>query len=277
MSGSVRTWIVASLVLCSILPAKCCEKMSQESGIPKYHDYHEHYNVWLHIILGGSDGKIGSIDTTLFLKHSRNKAHFLETGGLYLLPDQVPLDGKINRVCAFGYTREEFRPLLNHDLITARPIVYVLLYRPSDSGYTLVNEPAILYHGTSKSCLTQMDELNWNVQKGDRMGAFIPEDLINVTDIPRQTISNIWKDINSIKELYPSQILLNDTGDCFVALYVNTTLGLEALDHILFKDITERFLRLNLEVFLEGEFPVVSIPYISDTFSLKINMCTHLS
>ena len=93
---------------------------------------------------------------------------FIDTGGLYILPNGIPSDGKISGMRAFG-------ALGDGDCNDAPPntVLYlrVLAFREESSGsYNLLYDEEYTHNTTRADKL----DLDWDVKEGDLIGAFIP-------------------------------------------------------------------------------------------------------
>ena len=204
---------------------------------------------------------MGHLDSELFIKYNRKIAAngsvtdlYISTGGLYLLPDVVSIQGSIRKICVYGYAREIFVKMhINDDgKLVLRPFVYVLLYRPDaghDNTFFMVYEPVVVYHTTQIGCLNDFD---WNVEVGDNIGVFIPEDCIDVADFPKRFTTNFMAGDN-FSALCPSQVnTINNPEECFTALFVNNSreLTFDELHHIYLENISNVPVHLNMQVMI---------------------------
>ena len=53
---------------------------------------------------------------------------YVNTGGVYLLPESVSISGSIRKVCVFGYTKQEYLDAYRN-ISDVHSFVYVMLYR----------------------------------------------------------------------------------------------------------------------------------------------------
>ena len=93
---------------------------------------------------------------------------FIDTGGIYLLPNGIPRNGTIISVRAFGILGADAPP-------NAIPYLRVLVFREDDETYNLLYDEEYTHNITSADKLP----LNWDVKKGDAIGAFIPYNCID--------------------------------------------------------------------------------------------------
>ena len=212
---------------------------------------------------------LGSIDEYLPTRVVNNDGtgHGLhtDTRGLFFLPTPIGTKGRVSEVCAFGYPRIADEEKLDDgigrfDLDTKiRLFLFIVLYRPTDRTqtlFTMVYNPVAVYHHLTPGCLSQGDGLNWVVERGDLLGAFIPDDCTTTEDlISRDDVETFRQNGDFQTELTefefcPAQIDLNVTGQCYYALYLNSTGGI-SLDEIIsidFEEIVNVSVRLNFQV-----------------------------
>ncbi len=133
----------------------------------------------------------------------------------------MKLEANISEICIGGLIRKEDEKYVHRDPAKSiRLFVYVLLYSIEDSNYVLKYRPAVIYHGYDKACLMR-GQLDWTVEKGDRIGAFIPESCTNISMLPEDILINQNETFNM---LCPSQInLVNGANQCYSSLFVNET------------------------------------------------------
>ena len=168
---------------------------------------------------------LGVVDRSLFIRFL-NLARFnsqvtaadlyINNGGLYLLPENIQSRGIVSSVCGYGYTKVEFESLLwkpntteIDPLSLVRPFVYVVLLRavPGDaSAYQVVYPPAVLHHDINPDCLSVADGLNWMTESGDRIGAFIPNDCVDVENLQGVFVTEEVR--RQFRTLCPSQVNL---------------------------------------------------------------------
>ena len=140
-----------------------------------------------------------------------------------------------------------------------RPFVYVLLYRPlieDPTTYRMVSKPALVYHYTAKGCVSENIGLDWRVQRGDKIGVFIPDNCSSWDQLRAQTAVDVFSTRFGIDLLCPSQInlvvdevLRRDSSLCKYAYYLNVSLSdISAIR-------SEQFIReetvLNIEVTID--------------------------
>ncbi len=170
-------------------------------------------------------------------------------------------------ICVFGFIRREHEQFfLENGLPDAnsgtRPFVYVLLYRPVDeerTAYRLEYKPTVIHHYSSLGCVA-MAGLQWRVREGDLLGAFIPENCSNATELIAQeniAIPN-EKEFRDFKLLCPSQINLvidDHDSECAYALYLNSSLGstLDQIHSIELGQLANVSTRLNMRVVIDEE------------------------
>ncbi len=203
----------------------------------------------LFLTMSEAQETVGKVDIGIFLRYvgllSSNASgsvsdFYINSGGLYLLPEYLPIRGEVSSVCAVGYTNVEFESFLfkpNSREIdpqtTVRPFVYVVLLRPrtEDNGnlYSLVYPPAILAHGIISGCIGVPDGLQWEAREGDRIGAFIPSECVMVDSIPDDVF--VLQEIhNQFTQLCPSQInLVADRIESY-GIYVTNSSSLSVED-----------------------------------------------
>ena len=136
-----------------------------------------------------ADGRyiLGSIDARLLTRAIRNDgtSHGLYTDihGLFFLPAPIGTKGRVAEVCAFGYPRVEDEEKIQDEMgdldinTVLRLFLYLILYRPTGKTqtlYTMVYSPIVVYHDLDPGCLSQDDGLNWIVEEGDLLGVLIP-------------------------------------------------------------------------------------------------------
>ena len=192
---------------------------------------------------------------------------YVDIGGLYLIPDQMQEQGRITDICIYGYTRSEYIRLyqlpngdfnMNSDV---RNFAYAMLYRPQndeEQTLSLVYKPVVVYHGLSVTCVSASDGLEWNVEKGDRVGVYIPSDCITPDELlSGDTIDTFnEEELRQFSQLCPSQVNLNRPEECSYAHYLNATLGIDEINSIEVNQvINASSTRLNIKVTMEGTYP----------------------
>ena len=184
-------------------------------------------------------GYLGGIDGGLFVRYFQTENRslpdlYVRDSGLYLLPSNVTTEGIVQRACVFGYINARFLShILNEDgdvdlQTSTRTFVYVLHYRPLNEDpttYRMVNKPALVYHGTEKGCISELD---WRVQRGDKIGVFIPDNCSSWDQLRASTAVDVFSTGFGIELLCPSQINLvvdeNHSDRCKYAYYSNVSL-----------------------------------------------------
>lgn len=195
-------------------------------------------------MLGSLDEEIG---VPLILRRT-SRGLYVDVRGLYLLPAPVHSGGMITEVCVFGYQRAEQEHLFIKNgtvkLGSTRVFVYITLYRPMDgmsSSYEMIYKPTVIYHELKLGCVSRDDGLKWDVEKGDLLGAFIPDNCTSLEDILANkevsTFHNL-EDLRSLETFCPSQVNLNPS-ECSYALYLNNSKGTTPLDEIEAFDIQQ--------------------------------------
>ena len=211
-----------------------------------------------------TDGPVtlGSIDETIFLRfiNMESTLTYVDVGGLYFLPDQVQEQGKITDICIFGYTRVEYMRLLldtNGNVNTnsnIRNFVYAVLYRPQndeEQTLSLVYKPVVVYHGISFKCVSSSDGLEWNVERGDRVGVYIPSNCSTPDELlSGDTIDNFNKEeLRQFSLLCPSQVNLDRPEECSNVHHLNVTLSINEINSIEINQvINTSSTQLNFEV-----------------------------
>ena len=166
---------------------------------------------------------------------------FIDHGGLYLLPSVVQSEGRVVEMCLLGHIRPEFLLLYFNPAINALDLL-ALHYRPTDPDnptvYELVSSPAVVYHFDTPGCILESDGLDWQVQRGDRIGIFIPDNCSTVDEVRALTSSDVYlpvslrDDENFITMFCPSQVNLvgmlgnrshDHEEECNVAYYLNVS------------------------------------------------------
>ncbi len=191
--------------------------------------------------------KLGLVDT--FIATGQNLTALMEfyinSGGIYLLPEPVRFNTKILAVRAFGFLDDtldvttDLGPFLPKFLEPReiQSFLFVLVYRPIRNGsvYSLVQNLTQLNHGFTPGRLpvNQSKTLDWDVQEGDRIGVYIPRQCFNRSDG---------------FVVCPSQINL-ETSECCSALYHP---GLEGVDNLSKDEFKEVQVWLNLEAILSA-------------------------
>ena len=161
---------------------------------------------------------------------------FVQGFGLYLFSEPVPESGKIVRIQTFGYLNDDD---LSRGFDTIATYIFVVVFRPDveSEAYQLINNPEILAHGFGPGELPEEGEvLDWPVERGDMIGAIIPNCCINMT-----------------YELCPAGITLRTAPtDCLSALYypfnTGTEFDFEGVQTIRQDRFEEVQLSLNMEV-----------------------------
>ncbi len=193
-----------------------------------------------------------SLLNTFYSDEEAYRELFVNTG-VYLLPEPAPFNRKVVSMKAYGFldltinTTTNLGPfipmpsesgvLVTNESSVAAPFLYVLVYRPTKNGsvYSLVQNLTQLSHGFTAGRLpmNQSRTLDWEVQKGDLIGAYIPRQCVKRSDsIP----------------MCPSQINLR-TDDCLSAFYHPALKDVDNLSRTEFREVS---LQLNLEVTLSS-------------------------
>lgn len=188
---------------------------------------------------------------------------YIDLSGLYLLSQEVPTESVVKNVCILGYTRIEIESMyINADGTAAavRPFVYAILYRPVDvtdpTVYRMISKSAVVYHFTESDCFSSFDGtgLDWQVRVGDRIGIFVPDECIDVEELP--TSSLFLPDLEGLDTLCPSQVNLAPNGsakdgdqlECSGGHYLNVSL--QDLAEVRVEDFSLEQTDLNVEVYL---------------------------
>ena len=159
----------------------------------------------------------------------------------------------------YGYPRvEDEKHIVNEGRFAFNPNVrlflYVVLYRPTNETqtlYTRVYNPVVVYHALGPECLSQRNGLNWVVKQGDLLGAFIPNECTTAEDlISRDDVDTFRQNELMGLEFCPAQINLNNSAQCFHALYLNTSEGipLDEIESIDYEKIVNVSTKLNILV-----------------------------
>ena len=124
---------------------------------------------------------------TFFHAEQNVTEHYVNTGGIYLLPEPVPFDTKIDVLSAYGFPGYIYNFTMDLDLGPFIPkpsepdgevFLFFLVYRPTRNGsvYSLAHNLMELRHGNFPGRLPRNPArtLNWEVQKGDFIGVYIP-------------------------------------------------------------------------------------------------------
>ena len=207
---------------------------------------------------------LGSIDEYLpiWLVNNDGTGHGLhtDTRGLFFLPTPIGTKGRVSEVCAFGYARiadeEKLVDGMGNFGIDSRfrVFLFIVLYRPTDNTqtlYTMVYSPVVVYHDLTPGCLSQGDGLNWVVEQGDLLGAFIPDDCTTPEDLISRDDVETFNELELMEfEFCPAQIDLNATDQCYYALYLNSTevISLDEIKSVDFEEIVNVSVRLNFRV-----------------------------
>ena len=127
--------------------------------------------------------------------------------------NSIPSAGYLNKIEAFGYLPDETVAIISANemigdpmfQIPIIPILYVAVYRPNYTRgeYVLLHGPENITHMLELGVL-ELGVTAWPVQEGDRIGVFIPDMCVNVSDTT----------------FCPAQVNLRPlTNDCVSALY----------------------------------------------------------
>ena len=221
------------------------------------YQYFYYYKGTGHTIIGEIDEDLLG---TYYSYGDAYKEYYVNTGGIYLLPEPVPFNGKIISLKVYGFVDETinvtasldpFIPtptqsgvLTTNKSSVAAPFLYVLVYRPSKDGgvLSLAHNLTQLSHGFTPGRLPSDpgQTLDWEVQSGDYIGAYIPRECVNGSD-------GIL--------MCPSQINLQ-TDDCLSAFYHP---ALERVDNLSRVELEEVSLQLNLEAILSARHATSTI------------------
>ena len=128
------------------------------------------------VVIGDVQGENVIINMLRAFSQDKSVGNFyLQTGGLYLLPELVPIDGRVVQARVFGYLNDENLELVfgpNPEVVV--PFLYVLAFRherESDS-YQMLQSPEKVTHSVQPNAA----QMEINVKEGDRIGVFIPHD-----------------------------------------------------------------------------------------------------
>ena len=198
---------------------------------------------------------IGTLDETIFNVllegGSSSQELFLEETGLYLLPQNVPVKGRVLEICTYGYVAEEFFATIARSNST-RPFVLVILYRLSDEEreYQAVYKPAVVFHDGLPKCLSSGDGLDWLVEEGDRIGIFVPSYCIEINEKNFYNFT-VSEELWAFQTLCPSQVNFISGMEDYSAPFSNVSLNFKEIQHFSFR-LDEQFnstaVRINLEV-----------------------------
>lgn len=191
-----------------------------------------------------------------------------------MIPEPVAIEGVAERVCMFGHLNLDFLPfVLNEDSTgidphtTVRLFVYVLLYRQASNMaatenrtvHTVVGQ-AVLTQFTEPGCISQSEGLNWQVQKGDRVGAFITSNCTGVNDLDASAVGGTGLELvlssdirmGATNLLCPSQInlVVDETQECSYAQYLDVS-EIDVKEIYLEDSVLEQTM-LNLELVIRG-------------------------
>ena len=184
-------------------------------------------------------GEIINVNENLFMD-------FIKIGGIYLIRKPIPSSGTVIDVTIFGRWNFNLNPInsTNSDFFLPKPsesqrpsdflFLYVMTYRPSQDGtvYKIVHGPAQVDHGALSSGRLPFDQsqsLNWEVQKGDLLGVYIPRECVNGSSLQ-----------------CPSQVNFKTEG-CLSAYYHP---GLNGVDDIPINEFQEVSVQLSIETLL---------------------------
>lgn len=214
---------------------------------------------------------MGYVNTSLLVAYLNAEGAvsglYVDSGGLYLLPESVPRKGQVRDICAYGYTSDAYIKYYTFpnsteiDVYTStRPFVYIVLFRRNyeDEEYSIVFQPALLHHHLYENCLTRSDGLNWQVEVGDRIGVFIPSKCIMPDDVELTDVFVKDEVKKYFAMLCPSQInIIALPGDNSLALFANDTfLSVEDIKNFTFKSDKEfatTSARINMNVTIEQQ------------------------
>ena len=214
--------------------------------------YSIHFVLYLHDITIGTEhiviGEVINYPELVdsFLSGGDLSEFVVNTGGIYLLPEPVPYNAKILSFRGFGplggganvsMDLDPFIPAPRETDAAAGltgPFFYVLVYRNESGFYSLVHNLTQLGHGIAPGRLPpdRGETLDWQVQKGDLIGAYIPYVCVNRSSdgLP----------------MCPSQINFI-TNNCRSALYHP---ALDGVDDLLRSEFREVSTSLNMEAIL---------------------------
>lgn len=181
------------------------------------------------------------------------------------MPNEINSSGRIVEVCANGFTSSDFVQFytdeqgFNADTIV-RPFIYVILYRPLDTTdpneYQMVGQPAIVYNLFAPGCISQVDGLDMEVQNGDRIGAFIPNNCSRVAELltmPYFVPLELRSD--QIEMLCPSQINLaviaSVSGDDVCTNGFHVDISRNELSKIRREQFVNISVRLNIKITID--------------------------
>ena len=163
----------------------------------------------------------------------------------------------------FGYQRAEHQHLFigqngEVNLGSTRVFVYITLYRPVDETYyEMKYKPTVVYHELNLGCVTRDDGLNWEVEGGELLGAFIPDNCTDLWDILSNDDVDIFherEELRSLETFCPSQVNLNRPADCSYVLFLNNSKGttlLEQIESFDFQQVVNVSTRLNIRMAVE--------------------------
>ena len=211
---------------------------------------------------------LGSIDEDIglpLIRQGTSEGLYVDVRGLYLLPAPVHTGGRVTEICVFGYQRAEHQHLFigqngEVNLGSTRVFVYITLYRPVDemsTGYEMKYKPTVIYHALKLGCVSRDDGLNWEVEGGELLGAFIPDNCTALGDILSNDDVDIFherEELRSLETFCPSQVNLNRPADCSYALFLKNSEGTTLLEQIESFDIEQVVnvsTRLNIRMTIE--------------------------
>ena len=205
---------------------------------------------------------LGRIDDTLIARlfaEANTTDLYMPHSGLYLLPHNVTVQGYVDSICIFGLFKSSLVHLILNedgriDLQSAiRAFVYALHYRPlveDPTTYRMVSKPAIVYHHITEGCISYHDGLDWQVQRRDKIGVFIPDNCSSSDQL--QDLDVYSSDFDG-KLLCPSQVNLAIDDEvhsnvCSYAYYLNVSLEELEMAEISEEELTYEETVLNVEV-----------------------------
>ena len=156
-----------------------------------------------------------------------------------MLPYHINDKRTVEDLCAFGFPNSDilpFEPSGDANDFLQPLFVYVTLYRPQGDVYRMTSQPVVVYHRSARGCISSTHgyELNWLLQKGDKIGVFIPQSCTSVTNLTQSEVLNSIEVSRMLGEetlVCPSQVNLavhnnssSSGAQCTSAFYLNGSL-----------------------------------------------------
>lgn len=173
----------------------------------------------------------------------------LPNGGLYILPQKVPVDGEIEEVCFLGNKERSDLP----------GSFYFITFRNTtrDGNLTLVKSRGISDRNIpTNNCVFLNDISRRTVLKGDSLGIFIPSEC-RKGDCPLQ--------LGLHSTSASPQTLLFDLRSTF---FTARGIRIQA-DKVVFAELVSQTIDLNIKIIVQGESIMMYLQFLHVRFSFQ--------